>query len=72
MQQDTNSSPSVLGGQSPVRMIVTVDDPDSLFAQAVGAGATVVSPVHEEQGWRVGRIADPSGHRWELARPLDG
>lgn len=71
VQADPDASPDALGGRSPVRMIVTVDDPDTLFAQAVAAGATVVAPVHEEQGWRVGRIADPSGHHWELAKPLD-
>lgn len=70
LQQDTDSSPDAPGGKVPVRMIVTVDDPDALFAQAVAAGATAVSPVHEEQGWRVGRIADPSGHHWEFATPL--
>ncbi len=69
VQADPDASPDALGG-SPVRMIVTVDDPDSLFAQAVAAGASVIASVHEEQGWRVGRITDPSGRHWELAKPL--
>ncbi len=70
VQADPDASPEALASESPVRMIVTVDDPDSLFAQAVAAGATVIASVHEEQGWRVGRIANPSGHHWELAKPL--
>ena len=70
VQQDTDASPNPRAGKVPVRMIVTVDDPDAMFAQAVAAGATVISPVHEEQGWRVGRIADLSGHHWEFATPL--
>jgi PhnB protein len=53
-----------------VRMILTVDDPDSVFADAVAAGATEVSGVHEGHGWRIGRIADPSGHHWEIGRRL--
>jgi PhnB protein len=38
----------------------------------VDAGAHVVYPVTEEHGWRVGRIADPFGHQWEIGRPMDG
>src|SRR5258708_34590794 len=65
VQQDEDSNPEALGGRSPVRMILTVDDPDSVFAQAVEAGATEVAPISEGQGWRVDRVADPSGHHWE-------
>jgi PhnB protein len=69
VQHDPDTSPEAVGGMS-VRMILTVDDPDSMFARAVAAGATVVAPVHEDHGWRVGRIADPSGHHWEIGRRL--
>jgi PhnB protein len=64
-----NAQPA--GGAS-VRMILTVSDPDAIFEQAVRAGASVVSPVCEGHGWRVGRIADPFGHHWEIGRPVDG
>jgi PhnB protein len=70
VQQEEDSSPQVLGDRVPVRMILTVDDPDSLFAQAIAAGATEVAPITEGNGWRVGRIADPSGHHWEIGKPL--
>ena len=53
-----------------VRMILTVSNPDAVFAKAVGAGAAVVNPVSEEHGWRVGRIADPFGHHWEIGREM--
>lgn len=69
VQHDPDTSPEAVDGMS-VRMILTVDDPDSMFAQAVAAGATEVAPVHEDHGWRVGRIADPSGHHWEIGRRL--
>jgi len=64
-----NFSPESLGGSS-VRMIFTVADPDAMFARALREGATGVYPVSEGHGWRVGRIADPYGHHWEIGRPL--
>ena len=69
VSDDPNSSPEVLGGGS-VRMILTVEDPDSVFEQAITAGGTVVAAVYEGHGWRVGRLADPFGHHWEIGRPL--
>jgi len=54
-----------------VRMIWTVADPDTAFAKAVAAGASVVFPVGEGYGWRVGRLVDPFGHHWEIGRPLE-
>lgn len=64
-----NFSPPSLGGGS-VRMILTVADPDTLFQQALVAGATEVSPVGEDHGWRSGRLVDPFGHHWEIGRPV--
>ena len=59
-------------GPVPVRMILTVPDPDTLFAQALKAGASEIFPVGEEHGWRLGRIADPFGHHWEIGHPVAG
>jgi len=64
-----NFSPESLGGGT-VRMVFTVDDPDAVFARAVKAGATVVWPVGNQHGWRIGRIVDPFGHHWEIGKPL--
>jgi PhnB protein len=64
-----NFSPESLGGGS-VRLLLTVADPDAVVARAVAAGATVVAAVEEAHGWRLGRIADPFGHHWEVGRPL--
>src|SRR5262249_18309829 len=67
-----NFSPESLGGGT-VRMVLTVADPDAVFARAVAAGASAVSPVTDQPyGWRVGRVADPFGHHWEIAKPLPG
>ena len=65
-----NYSPQSLGGAT-ARMILTVADPDAVFARAVAAGATQVFPVGEEYGWRLGRVVDPFGHHWEIGRPLE-
>ena len=63
------TSPETLGGAS-ARMILSVEDPDAVFARAVGAGATVVADMYEGHGWRIGRVTDPFGHDWEIARRL--
>ena len=64
-----NFSPESLGGGT-VRMVMIVEDPDAAFARAVAAGATVVWPVGNQYGWRLGRIVDPFGHHWEIGKPL--
>jgi len=69
LQEDVDSSPESLGHRL-VRMILTVDDPDAVFEQAIAAGATEVAAVSEGHGWRIGRVADPFGHHWEIGKPL--
>src|SRR5262245_22558863 len=64
-----NFSPETLGGGT-IRMVMVVDDPDSAFDQAVKAGATIVTPMANNYGWRLGRVADPYGHHWEIGKPL--
>lgn len=61
-------SPQSLGGGS-VRLILTVTNPDTVFAQALQAGGAQVFPISEEHGWRVGRLVDPFGHHWEIGCP---
>ena len=62
-------SPDPIGGGS-IRMILTVPNPDTIFAQAIAAGATQIFPVGEEHGWRLGRVADPFGLHWEIGHQL--
>lgn len=73
ISEDPEYSPKApaqpLGGDT-VRIILTVADPDALFARALAAGATQIFPVSEGHGWRVGRLADPFGLHWELGHPL--
>jgi PhnB protein len=64
-----NFSPESVGGAT-TRMLLVVDDPESVLRNAVSAGASEVAPVGDEHGWRLGRIDDPFGHRWEIGRPI--
>ena len=65
----TNETGQPLGGDS-VRMILTVPDPEMLFAKALQAGATEIFPVGIGHGWKLGRLVDPFGLNWEIGHPL--
>jgi PhnB protein len=67
--EHTSPASGPIGGGN-VRLILTVSDPDALFARALKAGAKEVYPVSEGHGWRIGRIADPFGLHWEIGHPL--
>jgi PhnB protein len=64
-----NFSPETLGGAT-TRMVLVVDDPTVVHAQAVAAGARQIWPVQEAHGWLMGRVVDPYGHHWEIGKPL--
>lgn len=64
-----NPAPETLGGAT-ARIILTVPDPEATVARAVAAGARLIIAVGEAHGWRMGRVADPFGHHWEIGRPL--
>ncbi|NCT73144.1 MAG: VOC family protein [Chitinophagaceae bacterium] len=64
-----NYSPATLKG-SPVRMILIVNDPDTIFANAINAGGTQLCPVTTEESWKIGKLADPFGHIGEIGHPL--
>jgi uncharacterized glyoxalase superfamily protein PhnB len=65
-----NFSPESIGG-STVRLVLIVEDPDALFQRALAAGAKEVWPVEDQPyRWRMGRVADPFGHHWEIGKPL--
>lgn len=56
--------------QEVVKMILTTENPDAVFEQAIKAGAKEVFPVGEDFGWRLGRLSDPFGLDWEIGKPL--
>jgi uncharacterized glyoxalase superfamily protein PhnB len=56
-------------GSSSVLLYLYVADPDYTIESAIQAGATVLLPAKDEPwGDRVGRIMDPAGHVWNIAR----
>ena len=64
-----NLSPETIGGTA-VRIVLTVSDPDSVFTNALKAGASEICPVTTEDDWRIGKLKDPFGHIWEIGHPL--
>jgi PhnB protein len=64
-----NLSPRSLGGTS-VRINLLVPDPEVVHARAIALGATLVSPVRDEEvGPRMGVVRDPFGHTWLISSP---
>ena len=54
----------------PTTFYLYVDDADALYARAVAAGATPLTPPADQwYGDRVGSVQDPSGTLWYIARP---
>jgi PhnB protein len=63
-------SPETIGGTGVVLHLST-DDVEALWQLALEAGAEVLHPLANQfWGNRQGQIADPFGHRWNLAQPL--
>ena len=63
--------PRTVGG-TPVTIHVYVEDVDSVFDQAVKAGAKAVRPVEDKfYGDRGGEFEDPFGHRWSIASHIE-
>ena len=59
--------PQSLGG-SPVSIMIYVEDVDTIFNQAVAAGATVKEAVSDKfYGDRLGTVTDPFGHVWHIS-----
>ena len=57
-------------GSDSIKMILVVENPDIVFERAIKNGAKEVFPVGEEHGWRLGRLTDPFGLDWEIAKEL--
>lgn len=67
MPEMGGKGPQMLGG-TPVSLMIYCEDCDSLFNRAVGAGASVRTPL-EDAFWgdRWGMVTDPFGHVWAIA-----
>jgi len=61
------NGPKSLGG-SPVSLMIYVENVDTVFNQAVQAGATVKEAVSDKfYGDRIGSLIDPFGHVWHIS-----
>ncbi|MDQ1610055.1 MAG: PhnB protein, partial [Microbacteriaceae bacterium] len=61
-------APPSIGG-TPVVLALDVADAEAVFAQAIAAGAEVRQPLQDMfWGDRHGQVADPFGHRWNIAQ----
>jgi PhnB protein len=59
--------PQSLGG-SPLSLMIYVEDVDTVFNQAVAAGATIKEALQDKfYGDRMGTVVDPYGHIWHVA-----
>ena len=59
-------------GNSPVGLLLYVDDVDKTVERAVAKGAVIKKPVADQfYGDRSGTIEDPWGHKWTLAVHLE-
>lgn len=64
-------SPQSLGG-SPVSIFLYVDDVDTVFGNAVSAGAKAdMQPADMFWGDRYGKMTDPFGHQWSVATHIE-
>ena len=55
-------------GESPVGLMIYVEDVDKIFSQAVSAGAKSTRAVEDQfYGDRLGNLTDPFGHKWTIA-----
>ncbi len=63
--------PRSLGGTT-FSIHLHVDDVDQAYAQAIGAGATIVRPLQDQfYGERSGTVRDPFGHEWLLGGQIE-
>jgi PhnB protein len=66
-----NATPKELGGTT-VKMIIMVDDVDSLVKRATDAGAEVIQPATDEfYGYRSATVSDPFGHVWIFQKDIE-
>jgi PhnB protein len=63
-------TPEAFGG-SPVTLHLHTDDVDTLWANALAAGAKVTMPL-KDQFWgdRYGQFTDPFGHSWSAGQTI--
>jgi catechol 2,3-dioxygenase-like lactoylglutathione lyase family enzyme len=69
-------APAPVGGADAgarSQLTLTVEDADAVCAELAERGVELLNgPLDREWGLRTAAFADPDGHVWEVAQPLDG
>lgn len=69
--KDAGDGDPAPGATVPVIMAVYCDDPDAVADHMMALGAEVLFPVSDhDYGERAGRLRDPWGHQWMVAKRL--
>lgn len=64
-------SPQAFGG-SPISICLYVENVDTLFKQAIAAGAKEIRPLKNQfYGDRSGTLTDPFGYTWTIATHIE-
>lgn len=64
-------SPETLG-ESPVGLMVYVENVDEFAAKAIAEGIEILRPVEDQfYGDRAGHFKDPFGHKWTFATHIE-
>jgi PhnB protein len=59
-------------GNTPVSMLLYVEDADKVFNQAIAAGAKSLRPMKDQfYGDRMGTLQDPFGHVWSIGTHVE-
>ncbi len=70
VSRDGNLSPGTLKNTTAVVGLFT-DDPDSMAAKAIEAGAKELSAIQDyDYGYRRANISDPFGHHWQIGKKI--
>src|SRR5229473_2917330 len=61
------------GATNPVYIFMYTENVDTLYNNAIAAGARVDMPLMDQfWGDRYGKVTDPFGHQWGLAQHVEG
>ena len=65
------SGPKTVGG-TPVKLMLYIEDVDSVFKKALDAGAKELRAIENKfYGDRAGSFIDPYGHEWTIATHIE-
>jgi predicted enzyme related to lactoylglutathione lyase len=64
--------PEPKGGKNRMHLDLQVRDVDDEVRRLVAAGASVIAPAHDDEGFLTVVLADPQGNEFCVIRPPDG